>query len=242
VIPVARLVLASLLRGRRAVFLGLLCLLAGCANLSAQAMSTEYRSQQTWALVAEELVLTQVLAFVSLLLAASALGDLREDATILYLASTPRRRIELVLGAWLAATIATLTVLSPALAIQVVEGVVVSEPVRANLAVLGAACLAAGGYAALFLLLSLIVRRAVVAGLAYLAFWELSIASIAKSGSYVSISAHGRNLVHRAVEVDPPSGLSHAPMAALGSIVVVVLGAAGLLALAAWRLGRAELP
>ncbi len=142
-IPVARLVLASLLRGRRAVFLGLLCLLAGCANLSAQAMSTEYRSQQTSALVAEELVLTQVLAFVSLLLAASALGDLREDATILYLASTPRRRIELVLGAWLAATIATLAVLSPALVVQVVEGVVLSEPVRANLAVVGAACLAA---------------------------------------------------------------------------------------------------
>jgi len=187
-------------------------------------------------------VLTQVLAFVALLLGASALGDLREDGTILYLASTPRRRVELVLGAWLAATVSTLVVLSPALAIQVVEGVVLSLPARAIVAVLLAACLTAAGYAALFVLASLVVRRAVVAGLAYLAFWELSIASIAKSGSYVSISAHGRNLVHRALQVDPPGVLSHAPMPTAGSVAVVTGACVVLLALAGWRLGRTELP
>lgn len=241
-IAVARLILSSLLRGRRAIFLGLLCLLAGCANIAAQAMSTNYRAQEVWGLVAEDLLVTQILAFVALLLGASALGDLREDATILYLASTPRRRIELVLGGWLAATVATVAVLAPALVIQVVEGFVLSVPNRAILAVIGAACLTAAGYSALFVLLSLVVRRAVVAGLAYLAFWELSIASIAKSGSYVSISAHGRNLVDRALAVEPPGALSHATMASVGSVVAVAGACVVLLALAAWRLGRTELP
>jgi ABC-2 type transport system permease protein len=241
-IPVARLVLSMLLRGRRAIFLGILCLLAGCANFAAQAMSSNYRAQEVWGLVAEDLVITQILAFVALLLGASALGDLREDATILYLASTPRRRIELVVGAWLASTIATVAVLSPALVIQVGEGVALSVPRGAILWLLAAACLTSAGYAALFILLSLVVRRAVVAGLAYLAFWELSIASIAKTGSYVSISAHGRNLVDRALSVTPPGALSHATMAAAGSVAAVAGACAVLLALAAWRLGRIELP
>ena len=241
-ILVARLLTGSLLRGRRALMLGALCLVAGSVNLVAQAISGSYHRQQAWGLIGEQLIVTQVLAFVALLLAASALGDLREDGTILYLASTPRRRLELVLGAWLAATVATLVVLAPALVFQVVEGVIIGVPSAALVAIVGAAVLTAAGYSALFVMLSLVVRRAVIAGLAYLAFWELSIANIARSGSYASISAHGRNLVDRALDVHPPGALGHAPMAPAGSVIVVICLIGVFLALGAWRLGRVELP
>jgi ABC-2 type transport system permease protein len=188
----------------------------------------------------QNLFVPTITAFVSLVVGVSALGDEREDGTILMLAATPLSRLRIVASAVAAAWASALALLVPALALC--AWLALGADVRAELLgwpALGVA-LASLAYCALAVWLSLIVRRPIVVGLLYILLWEGSIATFAASADRLSVAAYGRAIVARAVEdlPDVPVPATSAP-AALA--VLLAVGAAGTW-IASRALRRAELP
>ena len=93
--PVYRLTLRSLLDGRRTLALGLLALLPVIPAI-VFAAAGEIEPELFWARLVQRLIIPTVAAFVAVVIGASAIGDEREDGTILYLLSTPLSRLGLV--------------------------------------------------------------------------------------------------------------------------------------------------
>ncbi len=188
----------------------------------------------------EVIFLPLILPFIALVIGASAIGEERDDGTILYLASTPLPRLAIVLPAIAAAALTTIVLCLPGLLITVAlspgddNGVAVAG--WALLAVLVAACT----YAAAFGALSLRVKRPVVIGLIYVLFWEGSIATFAPSARWLSIGAYARAIVAGGL---PSSTDQNVPaIGALGAIAVLAIVAAAAILWCGRRLGRVELP
>ena len=148
-----------------------------------------------WARLIQRLCDPTVAAFIAVVLGAGAIGDEREDGTILYLAATPLPRVTLVLTKILAAWTAAMVLLAPAV---VVAGTVALGD-RADVARIlwPLAGVAAGAlcYCAVAAWLSMVSRRPVVLGALYILLWEGSIATFAASADRLSIAAYGRALV-----------------------------------------------
>lgn len=229
--------LRALLARRRALALGLLNVLpviAAAVNILGDRVRPLAVERQVG-----HLLLPVVIALVALALASATIGDEREDATILYLTQTPVPRLAVVGAKVAAAWIATLVVCAPG----VLAGMLLAAHHRdASSAawVLLAAAAAALAYSAAFAWLSLRMRRAIITGLAYVVFWEGSVASFAKSADKLSISAYGRVLARRA---SPDVTWEAAPAVAVAAALLVLVAVALVATLAAARrLDRMELP
>src|SRR4051812_41662623 len=111
---VYRLTLRSLLRGRRAIALLLAALAPAALALAWVAVGGDDRLT-IYAVLTEQVFVPTVVAVVALVLGASAIGDDRDDGTILYLAATPLSRRRLVIAKWLAGWTATALVCLPGL-------------------------------------------------------------------------------------------------------------------------------
>ena len=189
-----KLTLRQLLRGKRIVVLALIPL-APAAVAAAYGLSSNADKRNAYAGIIESIFLPIALAIVALILGASAIGDEREDATIVYIAVTPlaRRTIVLakVLAAWTAVTLLCVPTIAASLIFHLGSGAGASNVWRAIVAVV--ACGAA--YVAVFALLSLYTRRPVLLGALYVVLWEGSIATYAPSADRLSISAYGRAIV-----------------------------------------------
>jgi len=234
--PVYRLTLRSILDGRKPLALLFLALVPVVAAI-VFAAAGELDPRIFWARLLQRLVIPTVTAFVAVVLGASAIGDEREDGTILYLVSTPLPRLSLVLTKILASWTASMALLAPAV---VVAGLV-SLDSRADASqilwpLLGVA-LSALCYCAVTAWLSMLSRRPVVIGALYILLWEGSIATFAASADRFSIAAYGRAIaVEGVLDVN-------APDASAATAVLVLLGAAGVAAWAATRrFTRTELP
>lgn len=234
--PVYRLTLRSILDGRKPLALLLLALVPVVAAV-VFAAAGEIDPRIFWARLLQRLVIPTVTAFVAVVLGASAIGDEREDGTILFLVATPLSRLGLVLTKVLASWTASMALLAPAV---VVAGVIAlgdrlsAEQILWPL--LGVA-LSALCYCAVTAWLSMLSRRPVMIGALYILLWEGSIATFAASADRFSIAAYGRAIaVEGVADVNAPD--------ASGATAVVVLAAAA--ALAAWaatrRFTRTELP
>jgi ABC-2 type transport system permease protein len=105
------------------------------------------------------------------------------------------------------------------------------------MAALAAATVAALGYTSLFLLLGLLVRRALVWGLAYLLIWEQFVARSGSTAARLSILVNARSLLYRLSDFPPPALSPSTGFAAAGPVVVAVAA----LALTAWALRRVEI-
>lgn len=166
---------------------------------------------------------------VALVFASASLGDAREDGTLVYLWLRPMDRWPVVVGAWLAA-------------------ITVSLPL--TVVPLGAAALLSGGggdllaattvaavvgvvvYAALFVLLGLVVKNSIVWGLGYVLVWEGIVAAFGSFAAKLAMRGYTRSILTAMTDIDLDLGdLSLAP-----AIVVPVLVAVVALALAAIRL------
>ena len=86
--PVYRLTLRSLVDGRRILALAGLAVVPVIAAL-VFAAAGDIDPRIFWARLVQRLVIPTVTAFVAVVIAAGAIGDDREDGTILYLAATP---------------------------------------------------------------------------------------------------------------------------------------------------------
>ena len=100
--------------------------------------------------------------------------------------------------------------------------------------------LTAAAYCSVFVLLSLTIRRAVIAGILYIALWEGSIATFAASAGRLSIGAYARAI---AAEGTPGVTVDGTPgVRPLVAVIVLAVTIAVATWLAARRFRRMELP
>jgi ABC-2 type transport system permease protein len=234
--PVYRLTLRSLFAGRRVLALAVLALVPVVAA-AVFASAGEIEPDLFWARLLQRLVIPTITAFIAVVIGGSAIGDEREDGTILYLASTPLTRLTLVLTKVAAAWTATMLLLTPAL---IASGVIAlgGEADAAQIAwpLVGVA-LAALCYCAVAAWLAMVVRRPVVIGVLYILLWEGSIATFAASADRFSIAAYGRAIaVEGVIDVNAPE------TAAATAMVILIAVAALATWAAARRMTRTELP
>lgn len=179
--------------------------------------------------VIADLGFTALVPIVALVFATAALGDLRDDGTLVYLWLRPMDRWPVVAGAWAAAVTVglPLTVVPLGVAAVLVDG---------GGALVGATVLASVvgvvAYSALFLLAGLLVRNAIVWGLGYVLVWEGIVAGYGNIPARMSVRGYTRSIITSRTGVDLDLGdLSLAP-----SVIVPLVAAAVALLLAARRL------
>jgi ABC-2 type transport system permease protein len=137
-----------------------------------------------------QLVLPVLLPVVGLTFATSSLGAELRDGTITNLLLKPIPRPAVLGAKYLAAVLATLLVLLPAQAIGhlVAAGGLGSTDLLAGM--LLAVVVGTLAYCALGVLLSLLMARALLVGLAYALLWEGAVVSVAPSASSLSIRGY----------------------------------------------------
>lgn len=179
--------------------------------------------------VIADLGFTALVPIVALVFATAALGDMRDDGTLVYLWLRPMDRWPVALGAWAAAVTVSLplTIVPLGVAAVLVDG---------GGALVGATVLACVvgvvAYAALFVLLGLLVRNAIVWGLGYVLIWEGVVAAFGDIPARLSVRGYTRSIITARTGVDLDLGdLSLGP-----SVVVPLVAAAVALVLAARRL------
>jgi len=137
-----------------------------------------------------QLVLPVLLPVVSLTFATSSLGAELRDGTITNLLLKPIPRPAVLGAKYLAAVLATMLVLLPAQAVGhlVAAGGLGSTDLLAGM--LLATVVGTLAYCALGMLLSLLMARALLVGLAYALLWEGAVVSVAPSASSLSIRGY----------------------------------------------------
>ncbi len=197
-------------------------------------------SPDSQALIVGRLLISTVAPLVALVLAVTAIGDERESGTIVYLATAGVSRLRIVAEKTLGSTVAAAVLLSPALVAIAVFGEHLGVGSTNILRGVAGTLLVALVYCAVFIMVGLLLKRALVAGIIYILIWEGAIATIAPSAERFSMTAWGRaisdgGLYGIATELVPTLD---ATTGAASLLVVTALA----VVLAGWRLGRMDLP
>lgn len=176
---------------------------------------------------------TIIVPIVALVFAAGVLGDTREDGTLVYLWLRPLRRWPVVAGAYTAA----LTVVAPITIVPVVATAAVLD-VGGGLvaAALIASVVGVIAYTALFLLLGLLAKNAIVWGLAYILIWEGIAAALGTGPARMAIRGYTRSILTDRTGVE----LELADVSQTTGIIVPIVIAIVALGLAVWRLHRLD--
>ncbi len=185
-----------------------------------------------------------------LLLATSAFGNELEDRTLPYLTMKPWGRWRIVLEKWLATTVVALPLLLGGLALTTLvasrgpaETASRVAPDTALGPLLGAmvGATAAGTVllASVFLLVSLLVPRALLAGMVYVFAWESLLGRFLPGVKAVSIR-HAAESIFVALLGDPAVTVEGASTLR-GALLAVAIVSVVSLALAAWRLRSMDL-
>lgn len=178
-----------------------------------------------------------------LVLATGAFGNEIEDQTLSYLVLKPVTRLRIVLEKYLAVTFIALPLVLLGTAAS--WAIVFNEDLRASSStdVLAAALATAGmavlAYAALFLLVSLLIPRALLAGVFYILVWESLLGRYLPGLRTLGVSHYTESIF---VMMLGDSQVSMKSPVALGTAVAVLVGTVVVsLALATWRLRRLNL-
>ena len=199
---------------------------AAVAGVSVAVGAADNRSDplETGVRLISDLGFTTLVPIVALVFASAALGDMREDGTLVYLWLRPMDRWPIVVGAWLAA-------LTVSLPLTLVPLTVSSIAVDGGGELVGAAVLAGTvgviAYSALFVLVGLLLKNSIVWGLGYILIWEGIVAAFGSFAAKLAIRGYTRSIITAITEIDLDLGdLSLAagvavPLAA--SVVALVL-------------------
>jgi ABC-2 type transport system permease protein len=236
--PLFRLALRRLLLRRRTALLACAPLLSAFVAVVQATGGTA--GADSFASLMEQLFLPLILPFLALVIGASALGEERDDATILYLASTPLPRLAITLPAIAAAAVTTLIACAPGLALTVALSPGDDAGARTALWAVASVVAGACAYAGAFGALSLRVKRPVVIGLIYILFWEGSIATFAPSTRWLSIGAYARAVVAGGLPDETDRNVPH--VGAVAAVLVLAAVAAVTVLWSGRRLQRLELP
>jgi ABC-2 type transport system permease protein len=178
-----------------------------------------------------ELVAPTLLPIVVLLPATAAFGNELEDGTLPYLLMKPVSRLRLAVGKYVAVLLVTVPALVAGLAVTTLiaaQGPDARDLGRVLIAMAGASAAGAALLGALFLLVSLIIPRALLAGMIYIFAWESLLGRFLPGVRAISSREHALRVFDGVLGNDFPT----ASNAALTMLVVAVV----CLLLAVWRL------
>lgn len=227
--------LRSVLRGRRLLgVLALPVLLGVLAVVLRVTAGTADRTEPYGALAGHLLVLA--LGLVGLVLGVNAFGDERDEGTLGLLLATTGPRWRTAVAKWAAAAGVTTVACLPAALGCLVLATATDLPLgEAAAGLLLATVLGAAAYTAVFVLLSLVLARPVLVGLAYLVLWEGLLAGNTTASRDLSVRAYAGSVVGAPWEVPP---FATADAGVVASALVLLGLAAAAVALAARRLPR----
>ena len=174
---------------------------------------------------------------VSLVFGSSALGDTREDGTLVYLWLRPMSRAPVVTGAAAAAVTAALplTVIPTVLGGWLAAGRAAGSA-DLMLGGLWAALLGTVAYSSLFVLVGLLLKKPIMWGIGYVLLWEGLAVGLGDFAARLSLRGYSRSLLARVAEVDLEFD-AYATSTALTVLAAVTVAS---LALAAVRLNRLD--
>ena len=181
-----------------------------------------------------DLGFTTLVPIVALVFASAALGDMREDGTLVYLWLRPMDRWPIVVGAWLAAVTVSLPLTMVPLLVSSVAVDGGSDLVGAT-AVAGAVGVIA--YSALFVLVGLLLKNAIVWGLAYVLIWEGIVAAFGSFAARLAIRGYTRSIITAMTDVDLDLG----DLSLAAGVLVPTLASVVALGLASYRLRVMEI-
>jgi ABC-2 type transport system permease protein len=237
---IAVLTLRQLLGRGRTVLLGLLALLPILLAVVYR-LGSQDTDQQRWVaqVLFDGLVVTVLLPLLSLVYGTAALGAEIEDGTAVYLLAKPVSRAQIIVGKLLAAwALTSVTVLASGL----VAGAIGLQGVPGHGLLLGfGIALVAGSlvYSALFVMLSVITSRALIAGLVYVFIWEGLINGLFAGTRLLSVRHY--TLAVADIFVDLPRGVVDAKLAPVAAVVLMIAVGGGSVWYAVRRLRRFEI-
>lgn len=176
-----------------------------------------------------DLGFTTLVPIVALVFASAALGDMREDGTLVYLWLRPMDRWPIVVGAWLAAVtvslpLTLLPLLASSIAVDGGSSLVGATAVAGTVGVLA--------YTAVFVLVGLLLKNAIVWGLGYVLIWEGIVAAFGSFAAKLAIRGYTRSILTSVTEVDLDLG----DLSLGAGIVVPLMASVVALGLASYRL------
>lgn len=183
-----------------------------------------------------ELMVPTLLPLTILVLATSAFGDEVEDRTLPYLTLKPITRFRIVLEKLIGSVIVSGPIILVGLAIT--HAVVLQEDSWENIRLFGAmaaaAIVATIAYSSIFMLVSLLISRALVAALIYSFVWETILGRFVPGLRYVSIR-HFVSSVFTAVADDRRFDFNN-QFGLVAAVVTLLVASAIAILLATWRL------
>jgi ABC-2 type transport system permease protein len=239
-----RVTVRQLLGRRRTLIMVLLALvpiaLALLFRLSSGAPASIAGDRDFLRSVLDAFLVTLLLPLIALLFGTAAFGAEIEDGTVVYLLAKPIPRWKTVLAKLLVAGTATIVLAGAATLLTLVITVAGASGWEGLLTGYLAG-VSAGSviYTAVFVALSLVTSRALIAGLVFVVIWEGVLANLLAGIRFLSIRQYALGIAD-AAGVDgriTPDTLDALPAIALGAIVTIV---ATLVAIR--RLGGFEIP
>ena len=228
-----------LLRGRTAAF-ALLPLAVAAAVLAVVVLTSVPGRYGAVGTVTAQLLVGLVVPVVALVLGTGAFGDERDGGTLPLLRGVARPRWHLVGAKLLASWLSTWLVCLPASIACVVYAASVNQPLGEVVGgVALATALGSGAYCALFVLLSLLTRRALLAGLAYVVLWEGFLAGLSPGLRGLSVGSYARRVAQLALPSDVSAGVVSTLPVWSSALVLLAVVAVGW-ALAGARLQRMD--
>ena len=232
-----RLAFRQLLGGKRLWGAGLLAGLAPAVALGLQAFATPSAGEMLE--LHTSLLVPVILPLAALVFATGVFGAELEDGTITFILGKPVARWRITVARIAAASVLTgllsagssaVTILVPAGGLDP-HGLVWGFPVA----------LALGGvvYSAIFVALSLVIRRALLAGLVYVILWEGMLSDLFLGTRALSVRQH--TLAVADALVDAPPGTLEASLDVSTALTMAALLTAGASLVAVWRLSRFEI-
>jgi ABC-2 type transport system permease protein len=236
---VYRLTLGQLLGRGRTILIGALALLPVLVAVVYRLGSEDTR-QQEWAatVLLDGLVVTTLLPLAALVYGTAVLGAEIEDGTVVYLLAKPIARGRIVAAKLLASwTLTTATVLASALAAGAIA--LAGEPQSGILLGFGVGIVLGGlVYSALFVLLSVVTSRALIAGLIYVFIWEGLVNGLFAGTRLLSIRHYTLGIAD--AFVDLPASDFDAPLGSVTALVLMLVVGALVAWTAVQRLRRFE--
>lgn len=237
---IAALTLRQLAGRGRTVLMGILALLP-VLLAAVYRLGGEDTDQAKWVaqVLLDGLVVTTLLPLAALVYGTAALGAEIEDGTAVYLLAKPVSRTRIILAKLLAAwTLTTATVLASALLAGAIG--LAGAPGHGLLLGFGVGIVAGSlVYSALFVMLSVVTSRALIAGLVYVFVWEGLVNGLFAGTRVLSVRHY--TLAIAGIFVDLPTSVFEAKLAPVAAVVLMTLFGGGSVWLAIRRLRRFEI-
>lgn len=229
VLSIARLVLRTQATRGRVAALGLMAVLGALVSVAIGRSALD-ATRDAYTFV-DGYGLGLLVPLAALVFAAPALGDPAEDKTLVYLWLRPVPRSVIAVAAWGASLVA-----AGVLGVLSLGALAAASRAGADLVVaaLAAAALATMAYVGIFLCLGLMVRRALIWGLAYLLIWEGFVARSGTAVARLSVLVYARTILADVAGQPPPRLAASIPVAIITPLAVGAVG----VALTAWWLRR----